>query len=71
MHRRAHIAKEPKTRVDPKLVMIAVGSDWRAVHIFHDKKRELLVGKAAVEQLRNAAVLERRKDLPLGDKATV
>jgi len=42
---------------------------FHAIDVLHDEKRHLVISHPAIEQLRDASVLERREDLSLGEEA--
>ena len=43
--------------------------EWRAFHVLGDQIRQAIVGDAAIEQLRNARVMEPCENLPFHPKA--
>ena len=69
MHRAADVAKESKPRVDAEPVLVAIRRDRQTVDVLHHEVGELPVRHAAVQQLRDASMLQRRQDLTLGAKA--
>jgi hypothetical protein len=71
MHGAADVFEKSKTFADVELALIAVRGDRRAVNVLHDEKRDAPVCDAAVQQLSNAVMLERRENLSLGEKATM
>ena len=71
VHGGAHIMEETQPLLDPEALAVAVGGDRHAIHVLHDEERQLSVGDAAVEQLRDVRVVQRREDLSFGDKAAI
>ena len=65
----ADVEEQPQPRVDPEPVRVAVGGDRLTVDVLHHEVRQLAVGHAAVEELRDVRMAQRREDLPLGDES--
>ena len=69
LDRRADVEEQPQPRLDAQPVGVAVRGDRLAVHVLHHEVRQLAVGDAAVEELRDVRMAQRREDLPLGEKS--
>ena len=65
LHRVADLAEQLEPRVDVQRALVAEAVDRRALHVLHHEVRTPVGSHAAVEQPRDAGVLERGEDLPL------
>src|ERR1039458_354624 len=65
LHRGTDLAKEPQTVVDGELVQIAILVNGQAFHILHHQIRGTIFAAAAVEELHNVGMVQRRKCLSL------
>ena len=66
LHRGADLAEEVDPGVEPQAVPVAVLVDGRALDVLHDQVRPAVVGRAAVQQARDAGVVEGGQDLAFG-----
>src|SRR4030095_12655405 len=71
MHGGTDIAKEAQPLLDAEALPVAVRGDGHSLHVFHDQEREVCIRDAAVEQLRDVRMVQRGKDLSLGDEAAM
>src|SRR5262249_5209615 len=70
MHGGAHVPEEPHARADAEGAPLAILGDRRAVDVLHYKERQLPIRHACIQELRDSAMAERRKDLALCGEAT-
>ena len=66
--RRADFSKQQESFFDCQSLVIAVGGDDLAFHIFHRDKRQAIRGCAAIEQPGNVWMIERGKNIALHHK---
>ncbi len=71
VHCRADPTKQCEALTDRKLVPFAVFVDRHAIHILHHEVGDTVVGRSAVEQPGNVAVIESRQNLSFGFQTIV
>jgi hypothetical protein len=69
LHRRADRPEEPQPLRHRERALVAEAIQREAVHVFHGEPGVPLVGHPAVDEPRNAGVIQPRQDLPLGLEA--
>jgi hypothetical protein len=69
-HRFAHLPKKLQAFGDTQFLLIAIAIKRLPLNVFHDKIRQAIRGRAAIQQARNEGMIERRENLPFLAKAT-